>query len=495
LDWNFSDKALIGNTCLSGRTFGIRHQPGLRRTRSDINESKSRLEYRFSKGRTMAQATPTPLALSPHIGGHLTLSPTLRINEKVKEMWAAGQEVYHLGFGESRFPVHPRIAQALQENVHHKSYLPAQGIPELRERIADFYTKHFHVPTTPDRVMVGPGSKALIYALLSVLDGDLILPTPSWVSYEPQARLLGKPVRRIPSSPATGHALTVHALDQTVKPSEQSQHILLVNSPNNPTGQMFSPAFVSELAAYCRAEQIVVLSDEIYGLTGHGRVAHHSMARAYPEGTVVLGGLSKHLSLGGWRVGVAVLPEGPAGERLMTALRMLAGELWSCVAAPIQHAAVVAYSEEPEIQEYIRECARIHALRTHYLWEKLTELDIPCAEPSGGFYLFANFDQWQRQLAARGIHTSGALAEYLLEEFQIATLPGEAFGTPPNELSLRLSSSYVDMETDAKAQAILEAFRSGMDGETLMATRHPAMNEAIRRFRRFIETLYDTDAS
>lgn len=426
------------------------------------------------------------LSLAPHIERRMELSPTLRINERVRAMWADGQEVYHLGFGESRFPVHPKLAQALRENVHHKSYVAAQGIPELREAVADFYTKHFHLPTTPDRVMVGPGSKALLYTLLTVLQGDLLLPTPSWVSYEPQARILGKPVRRIPAIPQEDHALKIDALRHTVATSEQEQHILLLNSPNNPTGQMMGADLVNQLARFCRQEQVTVISDEIYGLAGHGDVLHHSMARAFPEGTVVLGSLSKHLSLGGWRLGVAVAPEGPAGQQLIQALRMVAGELWSCVAAPIQYAAVTAYRDDPEILAYIQECTRIHALRTRYLWQQLTALGIRCSQPRGGFYLFINLDRWAPQLAVRGIRTSTQLAEHLLEHYRLATLPGEAFGTPAPEMSLRLSTSYLDMESDDQALALLELFRSGMDPQHILQEHHPSMNQAIEQFRRFV---------
>ena len=434
---------------------------------------------------------PPTLTFAPALAADQTLSPTLYINQRVKEMWAAGEQVYHLGFGESRFPVHPKIAAALAAHAGAKSYLPTQGIPELRAAIADFYTKRMGVDATPDRVIVAPGSKALLYAFQAALAGDTILPTPSWVSYAPQAHLLNRPVLQIPASPADEHRLTADALRQTLARSNHSQHILILNSPSNPTGQMLAPELLAEIADVCRATNTLVLSDEIYALTAHGHQPHVSISRYYPEGTVVLGGISKHLSLGGWRLGVAIVPAGEAGERMMAAVNKIGGEIWSCVAAPVQYAALTAYADDPEIDEYITECTRLHAARTQHIWRGLCDLDIPCARPDGGFYLYPNFDGWREPLAAKSIHTSDDLARHLLEKWRIATLPGTAFGAPPNELSLRLSSSYVDMESDEQAASLLARHRSGVDTETLVRDHHPSLAGALANFRGFLASLHE----
>jgi aspartate aminotransferase len=429
-----------------------------------------------------------PITLSSLVGDSLTPSPTLYINERVKELWASGQRVSQLGFGESRFPVHPKLAVALAENAHRSSYLPGPGIPELRQIASHYYTKKLGVQLAAAQVLVGPGSKALLYALLTVLDGDVILPTPSWVSYAPQARLLGKSILFIPADPADNHRLTVDALRQTVARSDAGQHILILNSPNNPSGQCFSADLLRAIAAFCRESNTLVISDELYGLIPH-KEPHRSIAEFYPEGTVVLSGLSKHLSLGGWRLGVALLPPGEGGQRLLQAANKIGSEIWSCAPGPVQYAALVGYSGDPEIEAYIAECTHLHALRTRYLWDGLNELDIPSAEPQGGFYLFPNFDRWRAPLAALGIHTSADLARHLLDTWQIATLPGSVFGTPPEELSLRLSASYVDMEDEAKAAQILDLHRSGVDDTTLMRNHHPVMNESLAQLRRFLAAL------
>ncbi len=429
-------------------------------------------------------------SLAPLVAQNLVPSPTLHINERIQQLWAAGQTVYHLGFGESRFPVQPKILAALQTNASQQSYLAGQGLAELRANVASFYARHCGLTVTPQQVMVGPGSKSLIFAAQMALDADLILPTPSWVSYAPQARLLGQRVYHIPATAESNYALTVEALDASVSQlTGNKPKLLILNSPNNPTGQMLDPQLVIALADYCRRQRIVVISDEIYALTPHGHRPHLSIAQHYPEGTLVLGGLSKHLSLGGWRLGVALLPDTPAGKQLLQAMRVIGGEIWSTPSAPVQYAAITAYGDDPEIASYIQECANIHAIRTQHIWSWLVELGIPCAQPDGGFYLFPHFAAWRAPLAGLGVHSSTQLANFLLEEYQIATLPGTAFGLPPHELALRLASSYLDMETEAKASALLTAYRADADPVRLMEHHHPQTGAALARLQQFMARL------
>ena len=288
------------------------------------------------------------------------------------------------------------------------------------------------------------------------------------------------------------------ALQETIERSRHawgSPDILLINSPNNPTGRMFDIHFLEELAQFSRQEGLVVISDEIYGLVTHGQKRHRSISRFYPEGSVALGGLSKHLSLGGWRLGVAILPPNRAGEQLMRALRTIASETWSATTAPVQFAALVAYGEDPDVMSYIKECAHLHAIRTQYFWRKLTEMGVRCPQPEGGFYLFPDFLRWREPLARLGIKTSSDLAVYLLDKYRLATLPGSVFGAPAEDLSLRLSTSYLDMETPERAQAILNAYREGHDPETLMEVYHPNTQIALARFRRFLQDLEDQTSS
>lgn len=427
-------------------------------------------------------------ALSPSLGNDPQPSPTLYINERVRQMWAAGKTIYHLGFGESRFPAHPKIVGALAQNASRRSYLPGVGIPELRQAVAEFYTERLQRNVSADQVVVAPGSKALLFAFQMAVAGATVLPTPSWVSYEPQARLFGRPVLRIPASPGEGHRLHPHRLRQLLRQSRHDQHLLIINSPGNPSGQMFEPALLAEIADICRQENVLVLSDEIYALTAFAR-EHISISAFYPQGTVVLGGISKHLSLGGWRLGIALVPPGQPGQDLRNAVNKVGSELWSSASAPVQYAAMTAYAHDSEISAYIDCCTALHAARSRYLWRGLYDLDVQCAEPEGGFYLFPNFDHWRKPLAARGVHTAIDLARFLLDEWQIATLPGTSFGTPPTELSLRLSTSYIDLETDEKAAQMIAVAGRSIGEEQLLREYHPGMNEVLKRFRNLLRSL------
>jgi len=435
-----------------------------------------------------AQRSHVNFSLSSSLGNSLVPSPTLSINELVRQMWANGETVYHLGFGESRFPAHPAIVRALVEHASRQSYLPSAGIPELRQAVAGFHSRQLNREIRPDQVIVAPGSKSLLFAFQLALSGATVLHTPSWVSYEPQSRLFNRPVLRMPASPEDGHQLHPARLHRILRHSPYDQHLLILNSPSNPTGQMLEPALLEEIADICRREEVLVLSDEIYGLTAFGR-EHVSISSFYPEGTVVFGGMSKHLSLGGWRLGTALVPPGDSGQQLLQAVAKIGSELWSTASAPIQFAAVTAYADDAELASYVEKCTALHAARTRYLWRGLSELDISCAEPMGAFYLFPNFNHWRKPFASLGVQTSVDLARYLLEEWQIATLPGSDFGTPARELSLRLSTSYIDLETDQKAAELIEMASASANVEELLSSHHPGMNEVLARLKNLLSSL------
>jgi aspartate/methionine/tyrosine aminotransferase len=199
--------------------------------------------------------------------------------------------------------------------------------------------------------------------------------------------------------------------------------------------------------------------------------------------------LSKHLSLGGWRFGVAILPPGKAGKALREAVQTVASSVWSCVTAPVQYAAMVAYSNDPEIDDYISRCTAIHAIRTRYLYDVLAELEIPCVAPTGAFYLFPTLKKWQTQLAKRGVTTAEELALYLLENFGLATLPGSAFNCAPEQLCLRLSTSYIDAGTDEKGAALIEAFQADPDPDRFLENYHPRLRQVAGRLADFVNDL------
>jgi len=431
-------------------------------------------------------------------------SATLAINEAVAARRAAGQETIHLGFGEASFPLHPLLRGALDEAAGQTGYAPVLGIAALREAIAGYLSRTRHLETTAAAIAVGPGSKPLIYALLHVLDGDLLLPAPSWVSYAPHARLAGKQVIGVATNDSDHHGLTPQALTGALslaRAQGADPRILIVNTPSNPTGGMFAQSDVEALAAWCRERGITLISDEIYAELAHGWREHVSPAAFYPEGCIVTGGLSKAFSAGGWRLGYAALPGGAAGARLMNALRALASEIWSSAATPVQAAAVAAYSSHPDLERYVQRAARLHGYAAHQLYETLITLGALCPRPAGGFYLYPDFAPWRSQLAALNIHTSDDLARYLLDEWDIATLPGSAFAEDPTALRLRLATSLLYAPLDASSprehEAALWQLLDQTDTIVTTATGYtltkplalPALARAQARLAEFIHSL------
>ena len=272
---------------------------------------------------------------SKSVKAPLKMSATLAINTKINDLMADGHQVYHLGFGESRFPVHPKIVAAFRKHATARSYLPVAGLPELRSTAADFYRRVFRIDADASRVMIGSGSKSLLFAAIESLAGDVILPAPSWVSYDAQAHLSGKQGYWVPTRLEENYCLTPKRLLaglEAARQAGQSPSVLVLNTPNNPCGVMYPAELLSELADVARAQELIVISDEIYALTAHGEQAHTSMALYYPEGTIVTGGLSKHLSLGGWRLGVAILPPGELGQKLVQSMGAVASCIWTTAA-------------------------------------------------------------------------------------------------------------------------------------------------------------------
>lgn len=432
------------------------------------------------------------LEFNPAFAG-LKPSSTLYINEAVNRLWQNGEPAFHMGFGESRFDVHPRLQTSLAEHANKKSYLPARGLPALIESVASYYSDKLTVPFDPSQVIIGPGSKSLIYGLQMVLNADVFLPTPSWVSYAPQATLLGKRYHYIPSTVESDYKLDISALDELVRASDNPCKMLIINSPNNPSGEVVTPDFLKALAEYCRNHKIWVLSDEIYFEVCHGDTPHTSISSFYPEGTFVLGGLSKHFSIGGWRVGVGLMPDTAEGQEILKKLVVFASETWSGVSAPIQYAAIDAYQQHADVEQYVTDCRAIHGIRTRFIRDSLRGMDIRCTAGQGAFYLMPNFNHWEDALRGKGVLTSAQLAHYLLQNYNMATLPGSDFGVPENVLSLRLSTSYLDMEADNAPSEIFHLYQDGIGDKSLMSDKHhPNTHAALAAYRNLVDDLSDS---
>ncbi len=419
-------------------------------------------------------------------------SPTLVINDRVKALWEEGKDVLHLGFGESRFPVHPLIKSALIDAASNRSYLPSSGTEKLKKIVADYYAKKLNVSLNPNQILIGIGSKSLLFSMIHAIDGDILLPKPSWVSYSSIAKLTGKKITRFDLDRDHGFRLSIDSVISgydSAKSSGQNPKMVVLNSPNNPVGNSFSNSDLETVSNWARKKNITILSDEIYGLVTHNGNKHQSIFEFYPERTIVFSGLSKHLSLGGYRIGIAIVPNNEFGTELASQFNAIAGSIWSCVPAPFQAMAETAFAHDDEIENYIQTCTKIHGTRTHYVYHGLKEMNLECPKPSGGFYVYASYKNFEGALKNLGIESCKDLAEYLLGNSEIATLPGVAFGDDSKNLCLRISTSYLDMETDEKAQHILDTFMSGIEPITFMKDHHPQTNLFLKRMNDFLSSL------
>lgn len=382
------------------------------------------------------------MTFRPNLMPPVTLSPTLAADELVKQLRAQQRPIRHMGFGQAPFPAPSRMVNALAAAADQTSYLPVAGLPDLRQAIGRHQSRLLGTDPEAIDVIVAPGSKLIIYAVQMAVEGDLLLPTPSWVSYAPQAKMLGQSVIPVPTSlTAAGIDISAEDLEQTISHA-RSQGLrptkILLNYPNNPTGLTLSNSVMKAIAEICVRENIVIIADEIYGRLAFDGV-YRSISTYAPENTVVTTGLSKHLSLGGWRVGAGTVPKSIPG--LFDALTGIASETWSCAAAPVQIASIDGYDGHEDIETFIADSTQIHRTVTRYVADQLTALGAPAFQPQGGFYVWPDFET-ARVTAAIG--TSDQLSTVLIERYGLVTLPGSAFGEHPSKLNLRLSTCDYD---------------------------------------------------
>ena len=388
-------------------------------------------------------------------------SATLRINQRVKHDRAQGETVFHFGFGQAAFPVPHALVDHLRQHAPVKDYLPGLGLPALRAAVADFYQKRFGYDVNEGSIAIGPGSKELIYQALLLLEGDLILPSASWVSYKPQAELAGKQVHIVPTTFENDYKLTAQSLSSLCANLGTKQTILILNSPNNPTGTQYSEQEVIEICDASRQHNVVIISDEIYALVNFEN-DYHSFFTHYPEGTIVTGGLSKAFSAGGWRLGTLLAH--PSQQPFMQALSAVISEISSCTSAPIQYAAIKAYEPSIAIDRYLQLTTEIYRAAANYMWKRFQAMNVPCPQPQGAFYLFPCYDAYRPEIANRhGIQTSSEFTELVYTHAKVAMLPGSDFSYPDESWCTRVAFTDFDGEpalqaAESSAEAVDDAF-------------------------------------
>lgn len=379
-------------------------------------------------------------------------SGTLLINEMMQQKVAKGEPVIRFGFGQSPFPQMQRAIEALKQNAHQKYYAPVQGIAALRERASAFHKAAEKLDVPASRILVADGSKNLLFtSMMALSKGDILIPAPAWVSYAPQAKILGHNAIRVVTTAQNRWRVTPEAMEKALaqKADKNVPSMLILNYPGNPEGLSYSQQELRALTEVFRKHNVIVVSDEIYGLLNH-KGEHHPLALEYPEGTITTGGLSKWFGAGGWRLGIALLPEELNGAFKETMLG-IASETYSCASAPIQHAACEAYIWDQATQDYLNHQRRILSLCGNWMADRFNKSGISVDKPEGAFYMFVDFSKHAEAFRQQGITTSQQLCEMLMKETGVALLYGDVFGMDSTYLSARLA--YVDFDGAKALQA------------------------------------------
>ncbi|MGG1675171.1 pyridoxal phosphate-dependent aminotransferase [Neobacillus sp. NRS-1170] len=379
----------------------------------------------------------------------LTPSTTLAITAKAKELKEKGEDVIGLGAGEPDFNTPKHILDAAVEsmNVGYTKYTPSAGLPALKNAIIKKFEQDQGLTYKPNEIIVANGAKHALYTLFQVIlnDGDeVIIPTPYWVSYPEQVKLAGGVPVYIEGFEENQFKITP---EQLLKAITNKTKAVIINSPSNPTGVLYTAEELLELGKICLEENILIVSDEIYEKLVYGGVKHVSIAELSPElkeQTIVINGVSKSHSMTGWRIGYAA-----GNKKIIEAMTNLASHSTSNPTTTAQYASIAAYNGP---QEPVEEMRQAFEKRLEIIYDKLVAIPgFTCVKPQGAFYLYPNV---KAAAEMTGFNQVDDFVEALLVDAKVAVVPGSGFGTPDN---IRLSYA-TSLEQLEKAVARIHQF-------------------------------------
>lgn len=385
--------------------------------------------------------------------GSISESATLAVDAKAKALKAAGRPVIGFGAGEPDFPTPDYIVEAARracgDPAMHR-YTPASGLPALREAIAAKTVRDSGYEVDTSQVLVTNGGKQALYNAFAALlnPGDeALLPAPYWTTYPESIRLAGGVPVVIPTTEDTGYRVSIADLDQAVTPNTK---LLVFVSPSNPTGAVYSPAEVAAIGRWAADKGIWVVTDEIYEHLVYGGARFASMPVEVPEiadTCVVVNGVAKTYAMTGWRVGWMIGP-----QDVIKAATNLQSHATSNVANVSQKAALAAVTGDLSAVEMMREAFNRRRLT---IVEMLNAIPgVTCPVPEGAFYAYPSVrGVLGRDIRGHVPQTSTELAEVILDEVEVAVVPGEAFGTPGY---LRLSYALGDDDLMEGVQRIAD---------------------------------------
>ena len=357
-------------------------------------------------------------------------SSTLAINEASRKLEEQGKKIFKFGFGQSPFKIPNDVVEELKNNAHQNKYLPMQGLLELRTVVAKYTSVKKNYNYKSENVIIGPGSKELMFLLHVIFDGEIILPAPSWVSYAPQA-ILGRNKTQILQTKRENNWFPLATeIEEIILKDKNKNYLLFLNSPNNPSGQICEN--LEEIAVIAKKYNLIILSDEIYSELSFEE-GFKSISSFCPEKTIISTGLSKWCGAGGWRLGYFIVPN--SLNILRDSINVLSSETFSAVSGPIQYAAIKAYKNDHT--SYIKKSRNILKAIGNYVYENLKSNKVLINKPQGGFYLMPEF-------LNNKFTSSSEMCNDILNETGVALLPGSDFGFEKTKMLARLSFTDFD---------------------------------------------------
>ena len=378
-----------------------------------------------------------------HRAASIKPSPTLAVTAKAAELKAAGRDIIALSAGEPDFDTPEHIKEAATRAIRdgRTKYTAAGGMPELKQAVADKFRRENGLAYEAQQILVSCGAKHSIYNLMQALlnPGDeVIIPAPYWVSYLDMPKLAGAEPVVVRAGIESRFKITGKQLARSIT---DKSRLLMLNSPSNPTGVSYSVAELEDIAAaLVEHPDIIILTDDIYEHILWGQDDFKNIVNVCPElagRTVVVNGVSKAYSMTGWRIGYL---GGPAS--LVKAAQKIQSQSTSNPSSVSQYAAVAALNGD---QTYIRESTAIFKQRHDFVLAGLNSIDgVECTASDGTFYSFPNMQGVIDRLD--GINNDVELGEFLLEQAEVALVPGSAFGAK-GYMRLSYATSMENLET------------------------------------------------
>ena len=377
---------------------------------------------------------------------NISPSPTLAVDAKAKKLKSEGKDVCGFGAGEPDFDTPEFIKEACIKAIEtgKTKYLPSAGLPALREALAAHYAKRRGISYNASNFIVSPGGKFSCYlAIMSVISpGDeVIIPAPYWVSYPEMVKLAGGTPVYVKATDAADFKVTVQQLESVCTPKTK---LLILTSPSNPTGAVYSAQELKEIMDFAIARDILVMSDEIYSTLvydGVEAISPASLSEEAKEHTIVVSGFSKAFSMTGWRLGTLCAP-----DAIAKAVANLQSQTSSNATSFAQYGALAAMENEALADAAVAEMKKSFDRRRLMLLEGLNAIDgVFCRRAQGAFYLFPNISSF-------GMASVDFCAK-LLEEKLVAVVPGSAFGSDENvRFSYAVSDETIQKGIERMAQ-------------------------------------------